>query len=70
MIRSYIRNIIVGEIVFSLAEEARMNIPEWFKPGLTGAAETNRRPTALHNTQQRKTNKTIVVNRSIEKQLE
>jgi hypothetical protein len=28
---------------------------------LTGAAKTNRRPAALHNTQQRKINKTIVV---------
>ena len=38
MMRSYIVKLLVGEIVFPLAEEAKMNIPEWFKPGIKGAA--------------------------------
>lgn len=38
IIHSYISKILVGEIVFPLAEEAKMNSPEWLKPGLKGAA--------------------------------
>jgi hypothetical protein len=38
MIRSYIIKLLVGEIVSPLTEEAKMNIPEWLKPGLKGAA--------------------------------
>jgi hypothetical protein len=38
MIRSYIIKLLVGEIVSPLTAEAKMNIPEWLKPGLKGAA--------------------------------
>jgi hypothetical protein len=38
MIRSYIIKLLIGEIVSPLTEEAKMNIPEWLKPGLKGAA--------------------------------